>query len=131
MIFVDSNVPMYLVGEPHPNKERAFDALSRLLAAGKLLVTDVEVYQEILHRYSATRRFDDLDDAFQALDRIVWATLPIYKPHVERARHILNSVNTISARDALHLAVMESAGIQQMLSYDRGMDGFPGIERIE
>lgn len=131
MIFVDSNVPMYLVGEPHPNKDKASETLRKLFTEGELLVTDVEVYQEILHRYSATRRFDDLNDAFQALEGIVWATLPIHKPHVERARDILNSVDTVSARDALHLAVMESAGITRMLSYDRGFDAIPGIERLE
>ena len=131
MIFVDSNVPTYLVGEAHPNKDRAAIALSRLIAARELLVTDVEVYQEILHRYSATRRFAALDDAFRALDRITSIALPIHKAHVERAREILDSVNTISARDALHLAVMELAGIQEILSYDRGMDAVPGIERLE
>ena len=31
MIFVDSNVPMYLVGEPHPNKDRASETLQKLL----------------------------------------------------------------------------------------------------
>ena len=131
MIFVDSNVPMYLVGEPHPNKDRAMETVSRLFQARELLVTDVEVYQEILHRYSATRRFDALDDAFTTLDRIVSAVIPIYKAHIESAREILNSIRNISARDALHLAVMEQVGIQQILSYDRGLDSFPGIERLE
>ena len=131
MIFVDSNVPMYLVGEDHPNKHRAIDAISRLLLARELLVTDVEVYQEILHRYSATQRFDALDDAFQTLDHIVSATISIHKSHIDRARDILDSVRTISARDALHLAVMELTGIQRILSYDRGLDAFPGIQRLE
>ena len=131
MIFVDSNVPMYLVGEPHPNRERALDAISRLLQAEEILVTDVEVYQEILHRYSSFRRFDVLNDAFRALDRIARIALPIHKPHVLRAREILNSVTTISARDALHLAVMEDSGINSILSYDRGFDAIQGIERLE
>ena len=131
MIFVDSNVPMYLVGEPHPNRERALEAISRLFRAEEILVTDVEVYQEILHRYSAVRRFDVLNDAFGALDRIARVALPIHKPHVLRAREILNSVTAISARDALHLAVMEDTGITRILSYDRGFDAIPGIERIE
>ena len=115
MIFVDSNVPMSLVGEPHPNRERALEAISRLFQAKEILVTDVEVYQEILHRYSAVQRFDVLNDAFRALDRIVRTALPIHKPHVLRAREILNSVTTISARDALHLAVMEDAGVNRQL----------------
>lgn len=53
MIFVDSNVSMYLVGEPHPNRDRAFEAFDRYFEAGEILVTDAEVYQEILHRYSS------------------------------------------------------------------------------
>ena len=44
MIFVDSNVPMYLVGAPHPNRNRAVDFLARSTA--ERLVTSAEVYQE-------------------------------------------------------------------------------------
>jgi predicted nucleic acid-binding protein len=35
-----------------------------------------------------------------------------------------------SARDALHLAVMEERGVHRILSFDAGFDGFPGITRI-
>ena len=131
LIFVDSNVPMYLVGEPHPNKDRALETVDRLLGARELLVTDAEVYQEILHRYSAINRFNALEDAFESLNRLVSAVIPIHKEHVERAKEILASVRTVSARDALHLAVMEQAGIHQLLSYDRGFDAIPGVERLE
>lgn len=131
MIFVDSNVPMYLVGEPHPNKERALDAIDRFLRDGELLVTDVEVYQEILHRYSAVQRFGALNDAFTTLDGIARIAIPIHKEHIVKAKDILSSVRRISARDGLHLAVMELAGIKQIFSYDTGFDAVPGIERIE
>ena len=43
MIFVDSNVPMYLVGSPHPNKDRVLDLLRQFVGAGEQLITDVEV----------------------------------------------------------------------------------------
>jgi predicted nucleic acid-binding protein len=36
----------------------------------------------------------------------------------------------ISARDALHLAIMEAHGIQKIASFGRGFDGFPGIVRL-
>jgi predicted nucleic acid-binding protein len=36
----------------------------------------------------------------------------------------------ISARAALHLAIMEHYGIERILSFDAGFDGFPGIERL-
>jgi len=36
----------------------------------------------------------------------------------------------MSARDALHLAIMERYGVERILSFDAGFDGFPGIERL-
>jgi predicted nucleic acid-binding protein len=50
VILVDSNVPMYLVGAPHPHKTDSQRALERLIAERQRLVTDAEVLQEILHR---------------------------------------------------------------------------------
>ena len=131
MIFVDSNVPMYLVGTPHPNKDRASEATARLKAGPEQLVTDVEVYQEILHRFSSIARYDSIDEAFRALDDIVEHVFSYGMTEILVARDIVLSVPGISARDALHAAVMRSASITQILSYDRGFDAIPGIERIE
>jgi predicted nucleic acid-binding protein len=36
----------------------------------------------------------------------------------------------MSARDALHVAIMEAQDIEQILSFDTGFDGFPGIVRL-
>lgn len=47
---------MYLVGAAHPHKTEAQLLLERLIAGGRRLVTDVEVLQEILHRYTAIGR---------------------------------------------------------------------------
>ena len=48
-------------------------------------------------------------------------------PHVSRWRVASPQV---SARDAVHLAVMEQHGIERILSFDSGFDGFPGITRM-
>lgn len=56
MIFVDSNVPMYLVGNPHPNRNRVEQTLARLAIEQEKLVTGVEAYREIRHRYAAIGR---------------------------------------------------------------------------
>ena len=131
MIFVDSNVPMYLVGNPHPNKDRAAYAIDRLKAVPEVLVTDVEVYQEILHRFSSIGRRDSIGEAFTTLNDIVVQVLSYGMSELHEARDIVLAVPGISARDALHAAVMRSAGITRILSYDRGFDAIPGIERIE
>src|SRR5258708_291609 len=51
VIFVDSNIPMYMVGKDHPHKATARHLIETALGAGERLVTDAEVLQEILHRY--------------------------------------------------------------------------------
>ena len=53
MIYVDSNVPMYLVGAEHPHKSRVVALVSQLLSARDQLVTSAETFQELLHRYRA------------------------------------------------------------------------------
>ena len=130
MIFVDSNVPMYLVGAPHPNKDRALAVVARLLHDGERLVTDVEVYQEILHRFTAIRRLDAIDPAFATLDAIVDEVLTYGMPEIRVARALIDSVDGLSARDALHVAVMQRAGIDRILSFDRGFEACPGIVRL-
>jgi uncharacterized protein len=65
LIFVDSNIPMYLVGAAHPHKAEAQILLERLIAAGQRLVTDVEVLQEILHRYAAINKREAIGPALR------------------------------------------------------------------
>ncbi len=130
MIFIDSNVPMYVVGAPHPNKDRVLALLAQFAGDRERLVTDVEVYQEILHRYTAIRRLDAIDVAFRSLDAITDEILPFGISEVRAAKGLLDTVEGLSARDALHVAVMRRAGIHRILSFDRGFDNCPGVERL-
>jgi predicted nucleic acid-binding protein len=130
VIFVDSNIPMYLVGAPHPRKVDAQRRVERALADGERLVTDVEVLQEILHRYVAIDRRDAIQPAFDAILGVVDDVFSIDRATVERARTIVLGRRSLSARDALHVSVMEREGIVRILSFDTGFDGYPGITRI-
>jgi len=71
VIFVDSNVAMYLIGELHPHKLDAQLALERIVGDGERMVTDVEVFQEILRRYRAVDRQDAIQPAFDVLTATV------------------------------------------------------------
>ena len=130
MILIDSNIPMYLVGKQHPHKADAKRLVEKYLSEGQRLVTDAEVLQEILHRYVAIDRRVDIQPAFVALLGVVDEVFRIEAPVVERAKAIVLGSQSLSARDALHIAVMEQHGFRQIMSFDRGFDGFPGIERI-
>ncbi len=130
MILVDSNIPMYLVGAAHPHKSDAQRSLEKLVSDRQRLVTDAEVLQEILHRYVAIDRRDAIQPAFDALLGIVDQVLPVDRAVVERAKQIVLGHRRLSARDAVHLAVMEHHGIERILTFDSGFDGFPGITRL-
>lgn len=130
MIFVDSNIPMYLVGAPHPHKEDSQRLLEEAIAAGERLVTSAEVLQEILHRYVAINRREAIQPAFDAILGVVDEVLAIEQDDVERARELVLGSSQISARDALHAAVMEREGISRVMSFDSGFDGVPGITRF-
>jgi uncharacterized protein len=130
VIFVDSNIPMYLVGPHHPHKVDAQRLLERLVSDRQRLVSDAEVLQEILHRYVAINRRDAIQPAFDALFRIVDEIYPVDTAAAERAKEIVMGHRQISARDALHLAIMERNDVERILSFDSGFDGFPGIARL-
>jgi len=130
VIFIDSNIPMYLVGAPHPNKAGAQRLLERSITDNERLVTDAEVLQEILHRYISIGRRDAIQPAFDALSAVVDDVFPIDRASVERAKQILFTTQGLSARDALHLAVMERHRVTRIMSFDGGFDDFPGITRL-
>ncbi|HUH64164.1 MAG TPA: type II toxin-antitoxin system VapC family toxin [Terracidiphilus sp.] len=130
MIFVDSNIPMYLVGAPHPHKTDARRWLEELVSGQERLVTDAEVLQEVLHRYVSIKRPDAIQPAFDALLGVVDEVLSINQATAQRAKEIVLGHSELSARDAIHLAIMQIHGIRRILSFDRGFDGFPGIARL-
>ena len=130
MIFIDANIPMYLVGAPHPNKDAARRLLESCIERAERLVTDVEVLQEILHRYTAIKRRDAIQPAFNALLGIADAVFPVELGDVEGARDLLLGESGLSSRDALHVAIMKRHGVKRILTFDTGFDRAPGIERI-
>ena len=129
MILIDSNIPMYLVGAEHPLKGESRKLLEEAIRREERLVTDVEVLQEILHRYSAIARLDAVEPAFAALLNVVDEVFPIDRTDLEEAKHLLLAGQGVSARDAIHVAVMRRHGVERILSFDGGFDGIAGISR--
>jgi len=130
VIFIDSNIPMYVIGAPHPLKDVAGPMLERVLREQERLVTNAEVLQEILHRYTSIRRREAIPVAFELVLDIVDTVFPIELQDMEEARRILLDSEDLSARDSLHYAIMRRYEIGRIMSFDGDFDGLPGIERI-
>lgn len=124
------SVPMYLVGAAHPHKVDAQRCLERAIVDGERLVTDAEVLQEILQRYVAIGRRDAIQPALESLLGAVDEVFPVDLATVLRARVILLALPRLSARDAVHAAVMEARKVSRIFTFDAGFDAYPGLERI-
>jgi uncharacterized protein len=130
MVFIDANVPMYLVGTAHPNKVDAQRRLETLVTQRTRLVTDAEVMNEILHRYTAIERRGGIQLALDALLGVVDEVLPIDRDGIERAKQLVLQYPTLPARAALHVATMQRYGIESLLSFDPAYDRLPGLTRL-
>ena len=56
--FIDANVPIYAAGREHPYREPCIRALAVVNDNPEAFVTDAEVFQEIMHHYRRTQRWD-------------------------------------------------------------------------
>jgi predicted nucleic acid-binding protein len=130
VIYVDANVPMYLVGDDERRRAEALVAVHRVARRDELVVTSAETFQELLHRYRAIDREDALQRAWDQTLAIVDDVLPITYADVDRAKGVQLARRGVTARDALHLAVMERHGITAIASFDAVFDAVPEIERI-
>jgi predicted nucleic acid-binding protein len=119
---------MYLVGQPHPLRDRLEDYFHSQIE--ETFVTSAEVYQEVIHRFVAIDRREAIADCYALLDGLVERVFPITKQDVERAREIALAQHRLSGRDCLHLAIMDRYDIDQILSLDEGFDYWPGITRL-
>jgi predicted nucleic acid-binding protein len=130
VIFIDSNIPMYVIGASHPKKLDALRLLEGAISQGHRLVTDAEVLQEILHRYSAIEKPSAIQPAFEVLLGVVDEVFPVDMADVQRAKEILLGVKGLSARDSVHLATMERYGVGVVMSFDGGFDVYPAVQRL-
>ena len=120
---------MYLVGAAHPRKADAKQLLEAAIAARERLVTSAEVLQEILHRYVAIDRRDAIQPAFDSLLGVVDEVIAIELVDVVRSRDFVVGMSKLSARDALHAAVMTRENIERIMTFDTAFDRIPGIRR--
>ena len=130
-VFIDSNIPMYVAGGAHHHKEPSIRFLEDV-AKGKIkAVSDVEVLQEILHRYHRIRRLEEGFTVLEAFLTVVPLFYPVLLEDLLVAKELLFRHQTISPRDAIHAAVMRRTGLETIVSYDRHLDQIEGIRRLE
>jgi predicted nucleic acid-binding protein len=128
-VFIDSNIPMYVAGAEHVNREPARRFLERVRKGTLAGCTSTEVLQEILYRYSALGRLDLARRVYDLFVEICPVVLDVTLADTDRARDLLCGIQGISARDAVHAAVMLNHRLEWIATFDAGFDRVPGIRR--
>ena len=132
MILIDTNVFMYAAGKESPQRLACQRFLERLVGEERPpACTDVEVLQEILHRYR-TMKVPDL--GFKLFDAVTHLGIPVLSVtdrSMAEARRLLEDHPSLSTRDCVHLGVMREHGMDQVLSYDTGFSEVPWVKRLE
>ena len=131
MILIDANIFMYAAGSPHPNKAPSVDLLDRVADGRVQAAADVEVLQEILHRYRAIGRWEDGRRVYDLARQVITTWLAIDVDTLDVARELMDRVTGLGARDALHAAAVLRAGAEGFCSFDRDFDYIPGVQRVE
>lgn len=130
MLLLDANIPMYVAGRPH-RLQPACVALFRRIADGQLTAAvDAETLQEILHRYSAIGRRDEGLALYDHVRVVIPTVIPVTAAIMDETRRLMLVVPGATARDAVHAAVARLHGCT-ICSYDRDLDRFPGVVRVE
>jgi len=128
---VDTNILVYAAGREHAHKHRAAEFLLRVADGEVEAALDAEVLQEILHRYSALRRWKEGRTIYEEA-RIQFRNVYAVTAEVtDAAKRIMDRDASLMARDAIHAAVVKVYGLESICSFDRDFDRIPGLRRIE
>ena len=130
--FIDANVPIYASGRPHPNKEPCLRILRLVAEQPWSFVTDVEVLQELLHRYLSSERWALGREVLLGFAEVMHDRIePVVEQDMHLAVRLGDDYPDVSARDLVHAAVMERLGASRIISADTDFDRLPGLTRLD
>ena len=129
MIFVDSNIPMYVAGRDHPLRDPARRFLERARAGDIDICTSTAVLQEVLCRYAALKRRDLAASVYDLFVQLCPVVFPVTLADTDRARTLVAAHESIGVRGAMHAAVMLNNSVTRIATFDEGFDAIDGVTR--
>lgn len=130
--FIDANVPIYAAGRSHPLKDPCIQVLRLVAEHPHAFVTDVEVFQELLHRYVALRLWPQGREVFKHFSDLMQDRVEaVLFEDVQRAATLADIHGELGGRDLLHAAVAQRLGVSRIISADTGFDRLQEMDRLD
>lgn len=132
-IFIDANIPMYAGGQLHPLKRPCAEILVLIGEEQARFSTDAEILQEIIHRYMAigawVTRGSLIFEEFSAI--MSGRVEPMTVNDVNHAAGLAGVYTGLSARDLIHIAIMDRIGSDTIVSADQSFDQVTALRRLD
>lgn len=131
--FLDVNVSMYAAGKAHDYKASCVWVMTEIAEGHLETVIDTEIIQEILYRYGAIRQ---KQLGVQLAGNLLSLIPHVYPVTLEDSQLTIQLFDRhfdqgLTARDAIHIAVMKNRDIKEIISTDAHFDVLKGIKRID
>lgn len=133
LAFLDVNIPMYAAGGPHPYREPCAWLLTQVARGRIAAAIDTEIIQEVLYRYGALQRWDIAVTMANSLVELIPVIFPIRASEAALSIELFEQYapKGLTARDVIHVAVMRSNGLSQIISTNTHFARFEGITRLD
>lgn len=130
MILVDSNVLMYAASSEHPHKAPAVSFLNKVARGEVPAAIEAEVLQEIIHCYRSLNRWIEGRRVYSLARSIFPEVLAVTAEVMDRAKELVDAYASLSARDAIHAAVVNVYRLDGICTFDRDFDAIRDCRRV-
>lgn len=130
-VFLDTNVFLYAAGREHPHREPCRKVLRQVQDGTLVANTSAEVVQELLYVVSRRGRPRDAIALARSVMGLFPELLPVTRADMEAACRLLERHPALPARDAVHVATMQTGGLDLLVSTDAHFDAIAEIRRID
>lgn len=133
VVMLDTIVPMYAAGRDRAYKLPCAWVINEITEDRLTAVVDTETIQEVLYRYSGAGQWDAAIKMATDLIAIASEIYPVRASDTMLCIELCKQYGPqgIRVRDLLHIAVMQTNGLDTIISTDKHFDRIAGIHRLD
>ncbi|MYC36231.1 MAG: type II toxin-antitoxin system VapC family toxin [Chloroflexi bacterium] len=131
MLLLDANIAMYAEGREHRYQQPCKRVMELAKANSSDYCVDTEILQEILYVYYSRGETDRGIGVAQDILGMFPTIIPITTAEITIAMRLMSETRRLSARDAIHAAVVINHNLEGIVSADQDFVRIPGLRRFD
>lgn len=130
-MLLDANIAMYAEGREHRYQQPCKRVMELAKANSSDYCVDTEILQEILYVYYSRGETDRGIGVAQDILGMFPTIIPITTAEITIAMRLMSETRRLSARDAIHAAVVINHNLEGIVSADQDFVRIPGLRRFD